>query len=63
MTEEYCQICGTELTRDAEALCKKILSFKEKYCLDCLAEELKVSRDCVDGMIRSYKYRGCPEFV
>ncbi len=63
MIEKVCQNCGKEMERDAVALCKKILTFEENFCLDCLAKELKVSRECVDGMIESYRYRGCPEFT
>lgn len=61
--ESICQICGKEAERESVALCGKILTFKETYCKDCLAKELKVSRECIDNMIRSYKDRGCPAFV
>lgn len=61
--ERICQICGKEAERDAVALCEKILTFKEIYCKDCLSKELKVSMECIDNMIQSYKERGCPAFV
>ena len=61
--EKNCISCGKEAERDVIALCRKILSFKEIYCLDCLMKELKVSKECIEGMIRSYRERGCPAFV
>ena len=61
--DEICQDCGKTLESDAIALCKKILSFRETYCLDCLAKELKVSPECIQGMIRYYREIGCPAFI
>lgn len=60
--DKVCQICGKQAERDAVALCGKILTFKEIYCLECLAKELKVTRECVESMIRSYREKGCPAF-
>ena len=61
--EKICLACGKQAERESVALCGKILTFKEIYCLDCLAKELKVSRECVDEMIRGYRERGCPAFT
>ena len=61
--ERICQVCGKEAEREAVALCEKILTFKERYCKECLAKELKVSIECIDDIIRGYRERGCPAFV
>lgn len=61
--DKICQDCGKPAESDAVALCKKILTFKELYCLDCLAKELNVSQECIQGMIRHYREMGCPTFI
>lgn len=63
MTDKICERCKKIAETNAVALCEKILSFEKTYCLDCLAKELDCSRECVDGIIRSYKEKGCPAFA
>ena len=63
MTENICKECKNPAEKDAIALCGKILTAKEVYCLDCLAKKLNISRECLNSIIQDYRDRGCPAFI
>ena len=55
-----CIKCGAELTTDEMSLYKKLVfrPAKEFLCLDCMAEEMRTSRDRLEYLIDYYHRTG-----
>lgn len=65
MKNNECYICGKKLTQNEIGLCKKILpsKSKKKYCIDCLSQQLGVSKEYLQEKIEEYIEEGCDLFV
>lgn len=50
---------------DEEGLCMKMLGpfTEEFYCLDCLAEKMKVPKTALENIIVKFRKRGCTLFT
>lgn len=62
--KECCE-CGSVLTKDDIALCKKLLGtdIEDYYCIDCLAEYLECARTDLEIKIQEFKEQGCTLFL
>lgn len=65
MKNNECYICGKELTQNDKGLCKKLLpnKCKKKFCIDCLATQLGVSKEYLEEKINEYIEEGCELFI
>jgi hypothetical protein len=59
-----CQSCEIELTSNDIGLSKKLFGRNTKYifCVECLAEYFKKSKDEMFDMIKGFKAQGCELF-
>lgn len=60
MTDHVCKVCKKGLMSDEIALHRKMFcrGAKEFMCLDCQAEYLNVSRECLEKVIERYHKSG-----
>lgn len=65
MKQVYCHTCRKQLTADEVALSQRLLGMQIGwfYCIDCLAEKLKVTVPRLQELIRRFKEMGCAYFT
>ncbi|GAB6155777.1 hypothetical protein JCM17380_45280 [Desulfosporosinus burensis] len=65
MMKINCTYCNSELSKDVEALNKKLLGLKtkKKMCLICLADFMGCSEEDLLIKIEEFKEQGCALFV
>lgn len=59
-----CIVCGNEVGKDSQALCRKLLgrNVKKIMCLSCLSNYLEVDEEELQQRIEEFKSEGCTLF-
>lgn len=59
-----CAACGRDLTRDEEGLSRKLINrgATTLYCLDCLGDMFRLSRNQLQELIEHFRAAGCTLF-
>lgn len=60
-----CHCCGQELTRDETGLTRKLISraAADCYCLTCLGNMFRLSREQLQELIDHFRESGCTLFL
>ena len=60
----HCSKCGRELTQDEIGASRKFINkgTTKFFCLDCLAERFKVTRELIEEKIEYLRQHGCTLF-
>ena len=60
----HCSKCGRELTQDEIGASRKFINkgTTEFFCLDCLAERFRVTRELIEEKIEYLRQHGCTLF-